>query len=67
MILTLNRLMKTEAIQDKDAKDRAEKLMMRTMSLMSLKYEQIQRLRPEKNSYVLKDFEIKNGRHVSDI
>ena len=36
-------------------------------SLMSLKYEQIQRWRPEKNGYVFKDSEIRNGTNLSDI
>ena len=67
IILTLNRLMKTEIIQDKDARVRAEKLFLRTMSLMPLKYELIQRLRPEKNGYVFKDSEIRNGTHLSGV
>ena len=67
IILTLNRLIKTEMLQDKEAKVRAEKLMKRSMSLMSLKYEQIQRWRPEKNGYVFKDSEIRNGTNLSDI
>ena len=50
IILSLNRMMKTEASQDKKAKVLAEKLLNRTSSLLSLKYEKIHRLLPKENS-----------------
>ena len=61
IMLTLNRMTKTK---DKDGKLRAEKLMKRASRVMSLHYEQIQGLRPEKNSrngLVIKDSVIQNG------
>ena len=49
IILTLNRMMESKILQDKDGgKFRAEKLQKRTSSLMSLNYDQIQSLRPNK-------------------
>ena len=50
IILTLNRMMKTKIPQDKDATVRAEKLMKRISSLMSLSFEKIQTLLPGKTS-----------------
>ena len=53
IILTLNRMMKTETSKDMDAKDakvRAEKLLKMSTRLLSLKYEQIQSLQPKENS-----------------
>ena len=64
IILTLNRMMKTETSQDKDGKVRAKKLMKRIKSLMKLKYEEIQDLRPE---FVYRDTLIKNGTHFSNL
>ena len=66
IILTLNRMMKGETPQDKDVRVRAEKLMKRISSLMSLSFENIQSLLPEKNSRkrsVNTDFLIHNGKH----
>ena len=65
IILKLNRMTKTEEPQNMDAKIRAEKLLKRASSLMSLKFEQIQRMLPEKgsrNEFVLMDSMIQNGR-----
>ena len=59
IILTLNRMMKTDTSHDKDAKVRAEKLLKRSKSLMSLKYKEIQSLRPE--IVHTEDFTIQNG------
>ena len=67
IILTLNRMMKTkttETSQDNDGKVRAKKLMKRVKSLMILKYEEIQDLRPE---FVYRDTLIENGTHFSDL
>ena len=53
IILTLNRMMKTETSKDMDAKDtkaRAEKLLKMSTRLLSLKYEQIQSLQPKEKS-----------------
>ena len=46
IILTLNRMMKTEASQDKDGKILAEKLLRKSAKLLSLKYEMIQAYLP---------------------
>ena len=66
IILTLNRMMKTaETSQDMDGKLRTEKLLKRTLSLMSLSLEIIQSMLSEKlsrNGSVNKDFIFKNGK-----
>ena len=52
--------MKSETSQDKDGKLRAEELLQRTTGLLSLKFEGIQGLQPEKklNGSVHGDFKI---------
>ena len=70
IILTLNRMMKTETSQDKDGKLRAEKLLKRASSLMSLNYERIQSLQRIENSgngSTIKDSLIQNGTQSSNI
>ena len=66
IILTLNRMMKTETSQDKDGKLRAEKLLKRSTRLLSLEYEMIQSLLTEKESRNESAFLIPNGTMFSD-
>ena len=64
ILLTLNRLMKAETSPDKDAKARAEKLLKKATSLLSLQYERIQSLMPGKmftNGSVFNDSMIPKG------
>merc|ERR1711884_546578 len=49
ILLTLNRMTKIAYPQNKDGKIRAEKLLQRTASLMSLKFGEIQSLLPGKD------------------
>ena len=63
IILTLNRMTK---YRTKDGKQRAEKLLQRIKILLSLKFEEIQRLLQKKEfriEYVKKDLKIPNGTH----
>ena len=46
IILTLNRITKSKSSEDKDGKTRAAKLLKRTKSIISLKYETIEKLMP---------------------
>ena len=48
IILTLNRMMKTKALQNQDGKLRAKELLKRTASLLSLKFEEIESFLPGK-------------------
>ena len=65
IILTLNRMMKTETSQDKDDIIRAEKMLQRTSDLLSLNYEQIQSMMPgqkvRNGSVKNKNLKIQNG------
>ena len=44
ILLTLNRMIKTKTLQDKDGRVRAEKLLKKMTNLLSLKYKDIQGL-----------------------
>ena len=48
ILLTLNRMTKISSPHNRDGKIRAVKLLLRTASLLSLQFEEIQRLLPEK-------------------
>ena len=68
IILTLNRMTKITTPQNQDGKLRAEKLLQRTASLLSLKFEDIQSLLPEKQvsngSVKNKNFNITKGAYL---
>ena len=64
IILTLNRMMKTETSHDKDGKLRAKKLLQRTAQLLSLQYEDIGNFLGEKyfhQDIPGIDFKVPNG------
>ena len=64
MILTLNRMMKTETLHDKDGKLRAKKLLQRTAQLLSLQFEGIGNFLGEKyfhQDISGTDFKVPNG------
>ena len=66
IILTLNRMMKTKIPQDKDVKVRAEKLLKKSTSLLSLKYDRIKSLIPAKisrNGSAVNDLMVPKGTH----
>ena len=66
IILTLNRMMKTKTSQDKGDSYRAEKLLKRAASLLSLSFQKIQSLKPE-NKFTnrsIKDIQISDGMHL---
>ena len=69
MILTLNRIMKTETSHDKDGKLQAGKLLKRTSNLLSLSFDNIQSLLPEKksrNGSLNRDLQMKDGKIFFD-
>ena len=65
ILLTLNRMIKTKTLQDKDGRVRAEKLLKKMTNLLSLKYKEIQGLLrvDEFANESHQNFEIPDGKH----